>query len=113
MERIRARDRGPGVATKIASIPAVATKRSGLLGLDDAAADGAGAREEVLQLVALAPADVALEGGQVLAEAAEHLQHRLAVVEEDVAPHDRVGGGDPREVAEATGRELDDLLLGR
>src|SRR5882672_7619919 len=39
-----------------------------LLRLDDAAAGGAGAGEEILQLVALAPADVALEGGEVLAE---------------------------------------------
>src|SRR5882672_5920813 len=80
---------------------------SRLLRLDDAAADGAGAGEEILQLVALAPADVALEGGEVLAEAAEHLQHGLAVIEEDVAPHDRVGGGDAREIAEAAGGEFD------
>src|SRR5262249_26762610 len=88
-------------------------ERLSLLGLDDAAADGTRAGEELRQLVALAPADVALERRQVLAEAAEHLQHRLAVVEEDVAPHRRVGRGDAREVAEAAGRELDDLLLGR
>src|SRR5262249_18601864 len=51
-----------------------------LLGVDDAAADGAGAGEEGLELVALAPADGALQRGQVLGEAAEHLEHRLAVV---------------------------------
>ena len=65
------------------------------------------------ELVALAPADGALQGGQVLGEAAEHLQHRLAVVEEDVAPHDGIGGGDAGEVAEAAGGELDHLALGR
>jgi hypothetical protein len=42
----------------------------------------------------------------------EHLQHRLLVVQEDVAPHGRVGGGDAGEVAEAAGRELDHLALG-
>src|SRR5690242_5945033 len=83
-----------------------------LLGIDDRAANGAGAREPVFQLLALAPADGALQGGEVLVEAAQHLQHRLAVVEEDVAPHDRVGGGDAREVAESGRRELDDLALG-
>ena len=42
---------------------------------------------------------------------AEHLQHRVLVVQEDVAPHGRVGGGDAGEVAEAAGRELDHLRL--
>jgi hypothetical protein len=48
-------------------------------------------------------------GGQVLVEALQDLKHRLAVVEKDVAPHNRVGGHDPGEVAKAAGRELDDL----
>jgi len=39
------------------------SRSSGLLGVDDAAADGAGAGEEVLELVALTPADGALQGG--------------------------------------------------
>src|SRR5271154_6168499 len=60
---------------------------SRLLGVDDAAADGAGAGEQLLKLVALAPTDRPLERGQVLVEPAEHFQHCLAVVEEDVAPH--------------------------
>src|SRR5688572_14773648 len=83
-----------------------------LLGIDDRAADGAGAGEPVFELLALAPADRALQGGQILAEAAQHFQHRLAVVEEDVAPHDRVGRRDAGEVAETGGGELDDLALG-
>src|SRR6185503_7594059 len=83
-----------------------------LLGIDDRAADGAGAGEPVFELFAFAPAYGALQSGQVLAESAEHLQHRLAVVEEDVAPHDRVRCGDAGEVAETGGGELDDLPLG-
>src|SRR5579871_507738 len=74
---------------------------SGLLGVDDAAADGAGAGEQLLKLVALAPADRPLKRGQVLVEPAQHLQHRFAVVEEDVAPHHRIGSGDAGKVAEA------------
>src|SRR5262245_29782757 len=51
----------------------------GLLGLDDRAPDRPGLGEQVLELLALAPADRALQGGQVLGEAAEHLQHRFAI----------------------------------
>ena len=47
--------------------------------------------------------------GQILAEALQHLEHRLAVVEEDVAPHHRIGGRDAGEVAEAAGGEFDHL----
>src|SRR5262245_60532191 len=78
-----------------------------LFGIDDRAAYGAGAGEPFLELLALAPADGALQRGQILVEAAQHLQHRLAIVEEDVAPHDRVRSGDAGEVAEAGGGELD------
>src|SRR5438034_3605534 len=59
-----------------------------LAGLDDAATGGARLHEQLVQRVAVAEADGALQRGEVLAEAAEHLQHRLLVVEEDVAPHD-------------------------
>src|SRR5438128_11862917 len=77
--------------------------------LDDAAPDAARLHEQVVEGVAVAVADGALQGGEVLAEAAEHLQHRVLVVEEDVAPHDGVGGGDAREIAKTAGRELDNL----
>src|SRR5690606_40157702 len=53
-----------------------------LSGGDDAAADGAGAGEEVEQLVALAVADIPLQRRQVLVEAAEHLEDRLLRSEE-------------------------------
>ena len=46
---------------------------------------------------------------QVFVEAAEHLQHGVLVGEEHVAPHGRIGRRDPREVAEAAGRELQHL----
>ena len=59
-----------------------------------------------------APSMAPLQRGQILGEAAQHLQHRFLVVEEHVAPHGRIGRGDAREVAEAAGRELDDLLVG-
>src|SRR5579859_517899 len=79
---------------------------------DDPAADVAGAREELEQLVALAPADGAGERLQVLGEAAEGLQHRVLVGQEDVAPHGRVGGGDAGEVAKAPGGVLHHLAAG-
>ncbi len=47
----------------------------------------------------------------ILVQAAQHLQHRVLVVEEDVAPHGRIGGGDAGEVAKAARRELDHLGL--
>ena len=69
-------------------------------------------REQLEQRVAVAVADRPLQRRQVLGEAAEHLQHRLLVVEEDVAPHRRVGRGDAGEIAEAAGRVLDHLAVG-
>ena len=79
--------------------------------LDDRTTNGAGAREMVEQLVARADADCALQRGQVLGEALQHLQHRLAVGQEHVAPHRRVAGGDAGEITKATGRVFDDLAL--
>src|SRR5262245_2617537 len=70
---------------------------------DDAAADGAGAGEEIEQLVAFAPADGAGQESDILVEAGQHFEDRVLVVQEDVAPHGRVGGGDAGEVAKAAG----------
>src|SRR5437867_6095082 len=80
-----------------------------LFGLDDRAADRSGPGEQVFELFALAPADCALQSGQVFGEAAQHFQHRLAIVEENIPPHDWIGSGDAREVAKAGCRELDHL----
>jgi hypothetical protein len=49
------------------------------------------------------------EGVQVAGETGQHVQHRIAVLEENVAPHDRVGGGDAGEVAETASGELENL----
>ena len=83
-----------------------------LPGVDDAAADVPAAPEEILQRLALAPADGALKARKVLAESLQHFEDRLAVVQVDVPPHDRILGGDAGEVPEARRRVLDDLLLG-
>ena len=47
-----------------------------------------------------------------LGKALEHLQHRLAIGQEHVAPHGRVRRGDAGEVAETTGGIFDDFRLG-
>src|SRR5262249_13656941 len=83
-----------------------------LAGLDDAAAHRARFAKELVQCVAVSKTNGALHGGQVFAEAPKHLQHRLLVVEEDVAPHDGVGGGDAREIAKPASRKLDHLGVG-
>src|SRR6266481_724687 len=70
-----------------------------LADLDNAAADRAGAGEMLEQRLAVAAADRARQLGEVLVEGAEHLQDRFLVGKEHIAPHDRVGGGDAREVA--------------
>ena len=49
--------------------------------------------------------------GQILVEAPQHLQHRFAVVQEDVAPHGRIGGGDAGEIAKAAGGIFDHFAL--
>ncbi len=59
--------------------------------------------------IAVAVADRAGKCREIFVEAAEHLQHRLLVVEENVAPHGGIGGGDAREIAKTAGRELDHL----
>src|SRR5687768_6310894 len=98
------------ISTKIAGAASAGMARpSGLLHVDQRAPDIAGAGEELEQFVALAPADGALQREQILLEAPEDLQHRLAVVEEYVAPHRWIGSRTTREVAEAAGGELDHL----
>src|SRR6185437_12681840 len=81
--------------------PSAAGLCSRLVEMDQRAADLAGAGEQVEQLVALAPADRALQVEEIFLEAADHLEHGFLVAEEDVAPHRGVGGGDAGEVAEA------------
>src|SRR6266404_2928109 len=58
-----------------------------------------------------APADGALQVEEVFLEALQHFEHGLAVVQEYVAPHRRVGGGDAREIAEAAGGEAQYLAV--
>ncbi len=109
--RVHARASGLGAGRR-ALVPAE-VRRGGVLACgDDAFARRAGLREQAVQRLAVAEADRALQDRDVLGEAAEHLQRRLLVVEEYVAPHHRIGGGNPREIAEAAGRELDDLAVG-
>ena len=67
--------------------------------------------EPVLQFVAFAAPDGALQRGQILAEALQQFEHGLAVGQKDVAPHDRIGGGDAGKVAKTAGRIGDDLGL--
>ncbi len=63
-------------------------------------------------MVAIAGADRPLQREKLFGEAAEDFQRRLFVVKEDVAPHGRVGGGNPREIAETGGGIFDDLAIG-
>src|SRR5882762_9955728 len=86
-------------------------RRSLLMEVDQRAADLARAREQVEQLVGLAPADGALQVEQVFLEALQDLEHGLAVIQEHVAPHRRIGGGDAGEIAEAAGGEAQYLAV--
>ena len=84
----------------------VRVERAAVVGLalgDHPTPDRPGSREQRLQLVALAPADRPLQRRQILGEPAEHLEHRLTVVDEHVAPHHRVRAGDPGEIGEPAG----------
>ena len=60
----------------------------------------------------VAGADRPLQGEKLLGEPAEDLQSGVLVVQEHVAPHDRIGGGDTGEVAKSGGGILDDLAVG-
>ena len=82
-------------------------RRRGILtNFQDAFADRPRAFEMLEQRVAVAVADGARQRSDVLIEAAEHLQHRILVGEEDVAPHGRIGGRDAGEIAKTAGGEL-------
>src|SRR5580704_4799510 len=59
--------------------------------LDHAAPDGAPFSENIVQCIGVAVAYGARESGEILVETAEHFQHGIAVMQEDVAPHRGVG----------------------
>jgi len=52
-----------------------------------------------------------LHGGQIFGKALEDLQNRVLVVQKHIAPHDRIGCGDAREIAETGRGKFDDLAL--
>src|SRR5438477_5314321 len=58
---------------------------SGLLGFDDRAADRARLGKARFERVCFAPADRALQGGQILGEALHDFEHRLARSEEHMS----------------------------
>ena len=84
-------------------------RRDMLAGLDNTAADFPGAGKQALQRLAVADANRALQPRQILRQAAQHFQHRLAIIEEYVAPHHRVRSGNAGEVPKTRGRKFDDL----
>ena len=70
--------------------PPTKVRRCGILALlNDAATDCAGPREQVEQGFPVAEPDGSLEQRQVFAKALQSVEHRLAIGEEDVPPHDR------------------------
>ncbi|MCY1226553.1 hypothetical protein D9M72_387880 [compost metagenome] len=71
----------------------------------------AGAGEHAQQFMPVPCVDRAAQGVEVGAKCVQYAQHRLAVGEEDVVPHDRVATGDPREIAEATGGITEDFQI--
>ncbi len=79
---------------------------------DDPPAHRAGAAEQVEHRFPVARADRLAHEGEIGEEAVHHFQHRLAVVQEHVAPHGRIAGGDAGEIAEAPGGELDHFAAG-
>src|ERR1700682_1249580 len=107
--RIRPRQRlGLWLAVRLAKI----RRRRVQVELDHAAADGAALGEDVIQRVGVAVAHGARQGREILVEAAEHFQHRLFVVYENVAPHGRIGRGNAGEIAKAAGGIFQDFRLG-
>jgi hypothetical protein len=99
---------------RAAATPAPAEiRRVGILArLDDAPADRARASEIGVQVIAVASANGALKREQLLGEPPEDFQRRVLVGQEHVAPHSRVRGRDPGEIAETGGGILDDLAVG-
>ena len=94
--------------------PAPEIRRRGFLSLRRRCrADRARAREQIEQAVAVAAPNHPLQRRQILVEPTQHLQHRILVVEEHVAPHRRIGSGDAREIAKAAGGKFDDLRARR
>ncbi len=79
---------------------------------DDRPPDGPGLREQVEQRVPVIPPDRPLQSRQVLGKTLQHLQHRILVRQEHVAPHSGVGCRDAGEVAKTACGIFDDLGLG-
>ena len=67
-------------------------------GIDDRAPDFAGAAEQRLELVLLAPADGPLQIGQILGKPLQHLENSFVIIDEDIAPHHWIRSGDSREI---------------
>ena len=61
----------------------------------------AGAGENAQQLMPIPSVDRVAQGVEVVAKYVQRAQHRLAVGEEDVMPHDWITAGNPREITEA------------
>ena len=111
--RVRGRAVAVGSPCHVVGSAPAEVRRSGLLALsDDAEADGPGSREQSEQPVAVAASDHSLKSRQVLGKSAEHLQHRLLIVQEDITPHCRIGRSDSGEVAEAASREFHHFRAG-
>ena len=92
------------------SYPAAEIRSCGFLALlDNATPDRPGPREKLEKTFAVAIADHALKRAEILVEPAEHFEHCFLVVEKYIAPHRRIGGGDPGEVTKPSGGKLDDF----
>src|SRR3974390_3579896 len=84
-------------------------RRRILTDIDDALADRARSPEVLEECLSVTFANGFGERRYVLVEAAKHLQDRVLVGKEDVAPHRGIGCRDTGEVAEAAGREFEYL----
>ena len=87
--------------------PAEIGDRRILPNLDNAAPNSACTREVREQGFAVAAANGAGQLRKVFIEGAQHLQHRVLVGEEDIAPHGWIGCGDASEIAETAGGEFE------
>ena len=68
---------GPGQCGENRGHRGPGTKNSVLVSLDDAFSDGAGAREQVFQGLAVALADGVFEGIEIAGERGQHIQYRI------------------------------------